>query len=148
MLYNQGLADLLNNAHDWDNSSQTYKIMLLTAGYTFNYNHVYVSQVSGYELSGTNYTPGYSNTGRKTLTSRSISIDASNNYVILGADNISWGTIYANVIDKAIIYRHLTSDLDSKLIACITGGGLPISISGGTINLNWNTNGVIRYRQY
>jgi len=144
LLYNQAIADLNNGTHDWDSVSQTYKVMLVSTGYTFSPTHEYVSDFSVYELNGTNYQNGFSGTGRKTLTSRSVNIDDINNYVELSADDVSYPAINAGKIGGVIIYRHLTNDNASKSIFCFTGGVLPFQTMGGDFSIEWS-NGVVAY---
>lgn len=144
MIYNQASADFLNNTHDWDNAAQTYKVMLITTGYTINLSHVYVSQISQYEISGNNYQPGFSGTGRKSLINRFVNVDNTNNYSYITADNVSWTNLNTNPspVVYAVIYRHSTNDSGSKLVFVITGGTLPVVPNGGNFNLNWNASGI------
>lgn len=144
MLYNQAIADLSNGTHDWDSPSQVYKVMLLSTGYTFSPLHEYVSDFNSYELNGTNYSSGFSGTGRKTLTNREVNVDDTNNYVTMESDNVSFASINAGKIGAVVIYRHLTNDNASKSLFCFTGGVLPFQTMGGDFVIEW-PNRVVSY---
>lgn len=146
MLYATALTDFTNGTHDWDSASQTYKVMLLTTGYTFSHSHVFVSDISAYELNGTNYTPGFSSASRKILTNRTDTTDTINGYSYLDCDDITYSQINAGTIGSAIVYRHLTSDANSKLVLQITGGPLPYLSHGGDVGFRWPTNGIIKIK--
>lgn len=146
-IYNQALADLTNGTHDWDNASQTYRIVLLNDSYSPNINDIYVSSINTYELSGTNYTPGFGNTGRKNVTSRSISVNTSTNICYYLGSNITFSAINAGQIKYVALVRELTDDNNSKLIFLYSGGGLPITTNGGDVNINWGSNIIFSLRQ-
>ena len=117
----------------------TIKLILLTAAYSFNPDHNFVSQMAGAEVVGTGYTGGFSGSGRKELTSKVAVQDDAGNRGYFNAANISYPSINVGVVAAIGIYREVSSDADSVIVGFIDTGGLPITTGGGDLNINWST---------
>jgi hypothetical protein len=128
----------------WD-VSDNIKVILITTGYIFDPDHHYVSELSQYEINGTNYISGYGNAGRALIESRSVYTDLSTDSVYFKGDNISWSGVNAGIIGSLIIAMESGgSDSNSLLIAHLTSGGLPLTTDGTSVNLVWNTLGIFK----
>ena len=94
------------------------------------------------EMDGTGYT-------RQTLTGEAVAVDTANNRGEFTADdhqflNVSAGT---RTIAGLVLYRHVTNDADSPLIAYIdTGASLtfPLVANGGSITVVANAEGLVQ----
>lgn len=95
-----------------DFGSDTFRALLVTASYTPNVDHDFVADVSANELAGSGYS-------RPTLASKSRTIDDTNNRIVYDAADPSFGTIVAGETARyMIVYRFVTDDSDSILVAC------------------------------
>lgn len=140
-LYNSALELFLNGGLDWDTSSNV-KCMLVTSSYTPDKDHQYVSSVVAAELSGTGYTGGYGGTGRKALAARAVNKDNATDRVYCDdTADVTWSAINAGTPVYAIIFREVTSDAASPLIACIEITS-PVPTNGGDYTLQWATGGL------
>ena len=126
IIYNNAKSAL--NAYPW--TSGTWKILLTTSSYTPDIDaHVYVSDVTN-ELVGTGYV-------RKTLAGQAVSIDTGNDRADFKANNVTWTAIQAGTAAKAIVYRFVTVDGDSPIIACLDITPATIT-NGGDFTLEWD----------
>ena len=126
IIYNNAKSAL--NAYPW--TSDTWKILLTTSSYTPDIDaHVYVSDVTN-ELVGTGYV-------RKTLAGQAVSIDTGNDRADFKANNVTWTAIQADTAAKAIVYRFVTVDGDSPIIACLDITPATIT-NGGDFTLEWD----------
>lgn len=148
--YNRGKKEVMDGTIDLVND--TIKVMLVTSGYTPNADHDFVDDgVSGAsarpgqnELTGTGYQAGFGGTGRKTLGTKAVTEDDANDRAEFGAANLTWSAIDAGTAAAAIVYKHLTNDGASVLIAFIDTGGFPKVTNGGDLNVNWNAEGILQ----
>ena len=133
--YNQAKADLLSGVYNL--ASGTYKCLLVQTTYVFDPDHQYVSDITGgpdYELNssggGTGYTAGYAGSGRKTLSTLTVTKDNVNDLAKWSFDPITWSTINAGTARALVVYKPNTNDADSKILVyvqftndAITNGG-------------------------
>ena len=109
-LYNPGLEKLLDGTIAFE--SDTINVLLVDTSHTFTKTHEFVSDIVANEASGTGYA-------RKTLANAAIALDAANDRVEFDADNPSYTALDAGTIAAAIIFKQVTNDADSPLIAQI-----------------------------
>lgn len=122
--------------------SDTIKAMLVTASYTPNPDHEFVSDV-GNEISGTGYTSGFGNSGRKTLTGKAINKDNANDRAEFTFDAITWTSIdVATEPRYLILIKEITNDAASKIIACLDLG--TVVTNGGNMTVTPNAEGAIQ----
>ncbi|KKN22947.1 hypothetical protein LCGC14_0909900 [marine sediment metagenome] len=98
------------------------------------------------ELTGTGYTSGFGNSGRKALASRAIVVDKPNNRAEFDAADVTWTGIDAGTAAQATIMKEITNDAASITIANIDSGGFPIVTNGGDLTIQWNAEGIIQLR--
>jgi hypothetical protein len=125
----------LNKEINW--TSDTIKVMLCN-GYTPNQDtHVYKSDVTG-EVTGTGYVAGGA-----TLTSKTITYNATNNTITLDAADIS--TDWANstiTATHAVIYdASPATDATRPLLGYVDFGGTQSS-SNGNFQITWDAAGI------
>lgn len=133
-VYNRGRKEILKGNVPWETG--TFKVLLVGPGYVPNKDHNYVSDVVASELSGgSGYIGGFAGSGRKTLTTLAVVQDDTNDLAEATASPTTWAAINAGTIGYAIVYKPVTSDADSFLLACID---LPDTTTNGTdIAVNW-----------
>ena len=133
-----GTIDLLND---------DIKFMLVGSTYSADDAHDYVNP-SAYqtELSGTGYAGGYAGSGRKTLASKSIVEDDTNNRAEFTAAPVTWTSIDAGTAAGVIMIREraATGDTMSELIAFIDSGGFPVTTNGGDLTFTPNAEGILQ----
>lgn len=124
---------------DW--KSDTIKAMLVTSSYTPNVDDDFASTPAANEISVTGYTPGFAGSGRKTLGTKTATVNDTADRGELGAANITWTTLGAGAtIAGVVIYKHNTSDADSPLICYLdvtdtvtNGGDISLTFAGGIV---------------
>lgn len=146
VLFNLGKKELLDGTIDL--GANTIKAMLVTSSYVPNADNDFVDDGGAndpidHELSGTGYAAGFAGSGRKTLGSIAITEVDGSDRAEFDAANLTWAGIDAGTAAGIIIYRHLTSDLLSTLIAFIDTGGFPVVTNGGDLTITWNAAGII-----
>ena len=129
-VYNPGLLKLLDGTIDFEND--TIKVLLVDDNHSFDKTHEFVDDVDTNEASGTGYE-------RKTLANASISLDTGNDRVEFDADDLSYTGLDAGTIASAILYKEVTNDSDSPLIADIDFTDLVTN--GSDVDLQVNAEG-------
>jgi hypothetical protein len=87
------------------------------------------------ECSGTGYS-------RKTLAV-TISQDNTTDEGVVDATDLAYTGADFGTIQSLLLFKTVTSDSDSPLIAHITSSNLPLTTNGGDVDLNWATDGVL-----
>lgn len=86
---------------------------------------------------------------RVALASEDLSADGANDRAIMTATSpITFATLGVGTrqCQAVVLYRHVTNDADSELIAYIDGTGFPFDGNGENVSLNIGANGLIRIR--
>jgi len=130
-LYNPGLEKLLDGTIDFEND--TINVLLVDTNHSFDKTHDFVDDIVANEASGTGYA-------RKTLANAAIALDAANDRVEFDADNPSYTALDAGTIAAAIIFKQVTNDADSPLIAQIDFADLVTN--GSDVELQINSEGL------
>ena len=126
VIYNNAKSAL--NANPW--TSGTWQILLTTSSYTPDIDaHVYVAAVTN-ELIGTGYV-------RKTLAGQAVSVDTGNDRADFKANNVTWTAINAGTAAKAVVFKFVSSDADSILVACLDITPATVT-NGGDFTLEWD----------
>lgn len=141
-VFNDAKANLMNGTVDLD--TNTIKVLLV--GTTFSGVEDDGPNVSNIttlgELTGTGYTSGHGNAGRKTLTSATVTADDTNNRAAFDAADVTWTGISAGTIHGALIHKEgTTNDTDAKVIAFIDLANTVTN--GGDITISWGANGIL-----
>lgn len=133
-LYNPGLLKLLDGTIDFEND--TIKVLLVDTSHTYTKSDEFVSDIVANEASNVSGS-GYE---RKTLASKTITLDASNDRVEYDAANPTYTAINAGTIAAAIVYKEVTNDSDSPIIAQIDFADLVTN--GSDVELQINADGL------
>ena len=137
-VYPAGLKYLTDGTTSY--TSDTIKIMLVNSSYTYSDSHDHVDDVSANELSGTGYTGGFDGSGRKTLASKTITVNST--HIEFDAADITWTGLNAGTIGGAILIEEITNDASSALLAFIDPTDLPTN--GGDVTLVVNSGGFMQ----
>jgi len=132
-VYNPGLLKLLDGTIDFEND--TIKLLLVDTNHSFTKSDEFVSDIVANEATNSSGS-GYE---RKTLANASIALDTGNDRVEFDADDISYTAIDAGTIASAIIYKEVTNDADSPLIADVDFTDLVTN--GSDVDLQVNAEG-------
>lgn len=147
LVYNEGSYGIASRAIDWAND--TIKVMLVDSTYVADKDHTVSTATSGpaaKEISVTGYTSGFGGTGRKTLASKTLTNDTTNDRTVFdAADPSAWTLSTGVTIGGAVVYKHLTSDALSTAIAFLDSADTPTN--GGTITLVFDTLGIFYTQQ-
>jgi len=135
----QDIVDLLND---------TIKIGLSTSVHTVDRDDDFLddggaSDFSSGELTGTGYTAGFGGAGRKTLASKTITVDKTNDRAEFDCADVTWTAINAGTAAQATVMKEITNDAASKVIAHIDSG-FPVVSNGGDVTLQINAEGLIQ----
>lgn len=138
---NKGRTLIANGSVDL--LTDTLKVMLLSAAYTPNKDHNFVSDLGANELSGTGYTAGFGGAGRKTLASKTVTQDDTNDLAVFDAADVTWTAINAGTVAYAAVVKEVTSNADSPVLAIIDVSP-DVATNGGDWTLQWGAQGVIK----
>ncbi len=139
--YNTGSKEL------WDGTiailSATIKVMLCTSVYSANRDDDVVdasgsSDPIDAELTGTGYTAGWGGSGRKTLASKTITVDKVNDRSAFDAADVTWTAINAGTAAQMLSIKEggandttsrLISHHDTNFPVVTNGGDLTVAIA-------------------
>lgn len=84
---------------------------------------------------------------RQALANQTMAADLANNRGEFDADNTVWSTLGAGTRQAAgmILFRFVTNDAASPLMAYIDTGGFPFSGNGGQVTVAWNAEGIAQF---
>jgi hypothetical protein len=129
--------DLLHAVHNLADGAQTYKVLLLNDTFVPAKSYRYVSELlspTNYELSGTGYT-------RKTLTSRTLTLDGTNHRTNFDADDVVFTGINAGTIGCICVYRDRGgADSANEILFFIDNADL--LTDGSNVTVSWNAAGL------
>jgi hypothetical protein len=129
-----------------DLASATLKVMM-TAGYTPNPDHVYVtaSGAAAAEIAVTGYVGGYGGAGRKTLASVTVTQNDTIDKVVLDAADVTWASLAvgATPTRALIIIEQGGSDATAILLGAVDIGSS--ATAGAPFTIQWHTDGVLRW---
>lgn len=123
-------------------SSDTIKAILVNASYTYDADHDFANDVSGNELTGTGYTGGFGGSGRKTLASKTITNDTTNDRVEYDCADITWTALNAGTIGGVVLVKEVTNDAASPIIAFLDPTNLVTN--GGDVTLVIDAEGILQ----
>jgi hypothetical protein len=133
-VYNKYKAQALNGLINL--TTDTIKVLLVSSSYTVNADHHFVADVVAAELAGTGYA-------RKTLASPTVTEDDTNDLAFFDAADVVWTGANFGTVDAAIVYKLVTNDADSPLIACINLTPHVVT-NGGDFTAQWAAGGLVK----
>lgn len=145
LVYNAGAKGIADGSIDF--ATDTIKIALLTDAYTPDKDHASMTTPAASELSVTGYAGGFAGAGRKTLASKTITKDDTNDRVKFdAADPSTWSSLASGAtIAYAIIYKHITDDATSVPLFLIDFTDTPTN--GGDFTLAFSASGIAYLQQ-
>jgi hypothetical protein len=137
--YNTGATELADGTVAF--LTDTIKAMLVTSSYTPDKDNDVVDAGGAndpvdHELTGTGYVAGWGNSGRKTLASKTITVDKTNDRVVFDCADIAWTAIDAGTAARMLIVKEGgANDTTSRLIFNVDGGDFPVTTNGGDVTV-------------
>jgi hypothetical protein len=139
-IYPNGVTKMLSQ--DIDFLNDTIKVALVTDAYTFDPDETAMTAVASAEPSVSGYAGGFSGAGRKTLASKTLTTDTTNNRTkIDAADPSAWTLASGATLKGAVVYWHDTNDAGSAPIVYIEFGST-VPTNGGTFTLPFDADGI------
>lgn len=143
LVYNRAKKEMWDGTIDLIND--TIKVLLLDGTTTTPEDATkdFVSEINTDEFSDTNYTGGFGGGGRKTLGTKAITEDDTNDRAEFDAADITWTSLGGtDSVVAAVIFAPGTADSDSVLIAYIDIADT--ATNGGDFTLQWDAEGIIQ----
>lgn len=132
-LYNNALLQIVKGQIDLENDD--IEVLLVSADYTFNEAHEFVSDISN-ELTNDTGT-GYE---RKEVDNLVATLE-SGDKVKVDCDNITYTAINTNEDARAaIFYQKVTDDTDSRLICYLQG--IALATNGSDVEVRIDDDGI------
>lgn len=126
-------------------SSATLKIMLLRSTYTYNPDHKFIADLTpaSNECNVSGYVGGFGGAGRRTLASKTITEDTTNNRATFdAADPSTWTALGAgNTLRFAAIVEEVSTDANSRVVAVLDFGS-DFLTNGGDFSVSFNAAGI------
>lgn len=120
-----------------DFPSDTIRALLVDSTFNGDANDEFVADPTTLgELTGTGYV-------RKDLASKTNAIDTPNARAEWDAADLSWTGIDAGTAAGLLLFKFVTNDAASPIIAFIDTGGFPVTTNGGDLGVQWNTEGIL-----
>ena len=151
LFYNNAKLLIFNNTLDLETDSGI-KILLVSnaTAYTPNADHVFIDEagandVIDAETNVTNYTGGFGGAGRKTLASRAITVDNTNDRAEFDAADVTWtalGNGTNQTVVAGVIVKEITNDAASLLIGYVDFSDF--TTNGADLTLQWDAEGIIQ----
>jgi hypothetical protein len=139
--YNVGKDAVMDGTIDL--LTTTLKLMLVSNSETFTINDANLAAISNNEVTGTGYSGGFGGTGRKTLGSKQVNLDTSNNRAEFDSTvDVTWSSVTIGTVRAAILCYEITSDTDSLPIAFLDLGD--VVTNGGDLTIQWNAEGILQ----
>ena len=100
------------------------------------------------EISATNYTGGWGGAGRKTLASKTITADKTNDRAEFDAADVTWtslgGAANATIEAAILIKEGVANDTTTRLIAYIDLTNT--TTDGSNFSIQWDAEGILQLR--
>lgn len=148
LIYTQGLADLVNGTIDY--LTATIKVLLLSTAVSFTEDQdITVADAGGAndivdaELNVTGYTRGWGGSGRKTLASKTISVNNGSNRVEFDAADVTWTALATGqtISDAVVVKEGGANDTTTRPIAHLDVTDTPTN--GSDVTLQFNSAGIV-----
>ena len=120
--------------------TDTIKVFPVNSGYVYNAAHSHISDVVANELSGTGYTGGFGGSGRKTLASKTITVNGT--HIEFDAADVVWAAINAGTFGGLIVAKEVTNDAGSPIVSFVDPSDLVSN--GGDVTLVVNAGGLMQ----
>jgi hypothetical protein len=135
-LYNDAVEKIGDQTYDWVNDN--HRVALLGSGYTITQTHSTWADVSGQEVTGTNYVAG-----GKDMVNEAINT-ATDGTAKYDADDDSWtgSTITARYAVVVVGLAATTTGTDPLVCVVALDTTTDVSSTAGTFKVQWNADGL------
>lgn len=133
VVYNVAKAKFAANTLDWDSADIRLLLIEGTVGAAASNpdSSTLTAALSGStEAAGTGYV-------RKTLASKAVTQDDTNNRATLTAAAVTWSGADWGTANAAIVYLHVDGTNGNDIPISFHDGGFPQTMNGGDFTLNW-----------
>jgi len=116
-------------------------VMTNTTADTENDAKVYVGDLTTLDESD---ATGYA---RQALATEAVNTDDANDRAEFDADDVSFSGMSGDATrdyQGVVLYKHVTNDADSPLVAFIEFDNQPLSKSATTVSVPWNAEGILQ----
>ena len=148
--YNRGSGDFADTLQPVDFIVDVIRVALVTSSYVANRDDLLLdaggaNDIIDHELSGTGYVAGHGNSGRKTLASKTFTVDQANDRSEMDAADVVWTAIDAGTPSQAIVHAEGSADdTTARPLSHIDSGGFPIVTNGGDMTIQWSAEGIMQ----
>jgi hypothetical protein len=138
-VYNQAAFEIIGGQISL--LSDTLKVMLVGSGYTPDRDHDVVDAGGAndpvdHELNGTGYVGGWGGSGRQALSSKTLTLDKTNDRVVFDCADVTWTAIDAGTVAHAIVIKEgATNDTTSRLVS---NHDISVTTNGGSLTVQIN----------
>ena len=150
--FSTGIKEWLDGTIDY--LVDTIKVLLVSTAtaYTYNPDDDVVdaggaNDVVDAESNVTNYTRGWGGSGRKTLASKTITVNDANNRVEVDAADVTWTALGGGTnqtLEAAVVIKEGgANDTTSRLLAYLDPSN--VTTNGGDITLQFASNGFLNF---
>lgn len=136
--YNRAMLRIMNGEIDFD--ADDMRCLLVNSGYSFDKADVVVDDL----------TPGSNVLNvRATLGGETLTQNDTDDRIEFDANNAVFSSINDGTATGLVLYKHVTDDTDSQVIAYYDDldPGFPIVTDGSDVTIVWNSNGIIHLQQ-
>lgn len=137
-VYNRAKALLMNGGLDLDNDD--IRVLLVDNTYSFDPDHNVVADVAASEVTDVGGGTPYA---RKALTTETVTEDDANDRANFDADDPVWSGADFGTPDAIIVFKFVTNDADSPVIACLDITP-KIATNTGSYTVAFNAGGIMR----
>lgn len=147
-VYTKAAEEIANGTIDL--LTDTIKAMLVNSTYTPSKSDTVVDAGGANdpvdaEINVTGYTRGWGGAGRKSLASKAINLDNTNNRAEFDASDLTWTSLGsgATIAAMILIKEGVSNDTTSRLIAYLDV--TDTSTNGGNITFTFDAEGIIQF---
>lgn len=136
-VYPKAKREILKATIDFD-APNDFRVLLLKSSATYDATDEFVADViaGSSEISVSGYA-------RLTLTGEVVNFSTPDAF--FDANDPTTAALTAGqTIGAAVLFKFVTNDADSPVIAWFDGGVFPVATSGGTLTIQWNTSGLLQ----
>lgn len=139
---NYAVTEIGKNTIDWDNGSDTYKLLLLTNAYTSSNTKQsvdFLNDIEGFEASFTGYV-------RKDVTGRTTELDNTNNLTLFKTSaTFSWTVTGTATFRYVAIYKDVVGASTVKPVITIKDYGTDTGVTNDVLTVSFPSNVVFNF---
>ncbi len=147
--FNRGVKELLNATTDFLTATMKVALLATATAYTYNPDNDFMdaggaNDPTDAELSVSGYTGGFAGAGRKTLASKTVTENDTNNRVEFDAADLTWTALgTGQTIAAAVVIKEVTNDAATVLYVYLDPTDVPTN--GSDITLQFASNGFLNF---